>query len=225
MANSFVIQCIHMNRAISFESKLVLILLCMFSIFLSTFRVLATDSYRYLFLNWNLFLAILPWLTIQWLKHRNPKPLIMIGLIAFWLLFFPNSPYILTDLFHLQKSFGMPIWYDLIMILSFAWTGLLFGFLSLMDLEEIVLRRYPRVPFRLVIIVLFFITSFGVYLGRFLRWNSWDIIANPLHLFSDIFYRFADPSAHLRTWGVTLLMGSMLCLMYFSLKMFRNRTV
>lgn len=214
-----------MNRAISFESKLILTLLCMFSIFLSLFRVFATDSYRYLFLNWNLFLAILPWITIQWLKHRSTHSFVMLGMIAFWLLFFPNSPYILTDLFHLQKSFGMPIWYDLIMIVSFAWTGLLFGFLSLMDLEEIVQQRFPKIHFRVVIIVLFFITSFGVYLGRFLRWNSWDIIANPIHLLSDIFYRVADPGSHLRTWGVTLLMGTMLCLMYFSLKMFRQRIV
>jgi uncharacterized membrane protein len=66
--------------------------------------------------------------------------------------------------------------------------------------------------------VLLFAASFGVYLGRFLRWNSWDIISHPFSLLHDIASRCLHPEDHPRTWGVTVLLGTFLSLVYFSLK-------
>ncbi|MBI3260510.1 MAG: DUF1361 domain-containing protein, partial [Ignavibacteriae bacterium] len=91
----------------------------------SIFRFIYTKEGLLLFLNWNLFLAFVPWAlsTIAIIKPKlqTSKYSILI-LLSIWLLFFPNSPYILTDLFHLRVRPSIPIWFDLILILFFAWT-------------------------------------------------------------------------------------------------------
>jgi uncharacterized membrane protein len=119
----------------------------------------------------------------------------------------------------------MPIWYDLILILSFAWTALLFGFLSLMKLEEIARQKFSSTQVNLMVIMLLFAASFGVYLGRFLRWNSWDFATHPFSLLTDILDRFIDPFSHPRTWGLTLLMGTFLSLVYFSFRFIKVHTL
>ncbi|MBL7772717.1 MAG: DUF1361 domain-containing protein [Chitinophagaceae bacterium] len=144
-------------------------------------------------------------------------------LLATWLLFFPNAPYILTDLFHLQRNLDMPIWFDLILILSFAWTGLLFGFLSLWDLEKILSTRFKLVYVRSISILMLFAGSFGIYLGRYLRWNSWDILTEPLNIIYDISDRFINPWQHPRTWGMTIAMFFFLSMMYWSFRVIVKR--
>lgn len=198
---------------------ILLFVMSVFSLGLSLFRFILTDSEMFLFLNWNLFLAFIPWIiSTLIIVNAYHKKLHLFLLIIIWLLFFPNSPYILTDLFHLRISSAAPIWYDLIVILSFAWTGLLFGFLSLMDIEELLNKYFARKTTFLFIISFLFLGAFGIYLGRFLRWNSWDIISNPFGLFNDISDRIFNPFSHPRTWGVTILMGTLLNMMYFTLK-------
>lgn len=203
---------------------------------LSIIRVFASATPTFLFLNWNLFLAFIPWVLSSLLiiyPKLQEKKLAVITLLGTWLLFFPNAPYILTDLFHLKHVVSMPMWFDLLLILSFAWVGLLFGFMSLWDIEKI-LKRYLvksrlkgllRYRFSVPIFssVLLFIGSFGIYLGRYLRWNSWDIIAEPFALIYDIGDRFVNPFEHPRTWGVTLLMGLFLNLVYWSLRLIKYR--
>lgn len=199
---------------------LLIFTMCVFSILLSILRVVATGSPMFLFLNWNLLLASIPLLLTRYLKHKQStltQPSFIL-LLSVWLFFFPNSPYILTDLFHLKKGNGMPIWFDLILILSYAWAALWLGFKSLHDVEEISRERIGNRKTIYLIIGLLFAASYGVYLGRFLRWNTWDILVNPIELFADILDRFLHPFNHLRTWGVTFLMGSFLNLTYFSLK-------
>ena len=203
---------------------------------LSIARVSASSTPTFLFLNWNLFWAFIPWalssLLVVYPKLQEKK-LAVIAMLGTWLLFFPNAPYILTDLFHLKHVVSMPMWFDLLLILSFAWVGLLFGFMSLWDIEKI-LKRYlmksrlkELLRYRLSIpifsSVLLFIGSFGIYLGRYLRWNSWDTIAKPFALIYDIGDRFVNPFEHSRTWGVTLFMGLFLNVMYWSLRLIKYR--
>ncbi|MEL7376198.1 MAG: DUF1361 domain-containing protein [Bacteroidota bacterium] len=192
---------------------------------LSLVRVYYTESRTYLFLNWNLFLAFIPWALSSWLTIR-PKLakswLALLPVLGAWLLFFPNAPYILTDLYHLKPRFGAPVWYDLILILSFAWTGLMFGFLSLIDLEEILARKLPKWGVILSTVALLFLSAFGIYLGRYLRWNSWDILTQPFGLFADIGDRFVNPREHPRTWGVTIFMGFFLNMLYWSFRLTRR---
>ena len=117
----------------------------------------------------------------------------------------------------------MPVWFDLVLILSFAWTGLLFGFLSLWDIERLLSRYLSRFWISVISIGLLFLGSFGIYLGRYLRWNSWDIIKEPFGLLYDIGDRLINPFSHPRTWGMTLFMGFFLNLVYWSFRLIRNR--
>ena len=176
----------------------------------SIFRVVYSDTKTFLFLNWNLFLAFIPWM-LSSVAIINPsvqkRKAAILFLLGTWLLFFPNAPYIFTDLFHLKTHASMPIWFDLILILSFAWTGLLFGFLSLWDIERILGKSIRAIAVRRISVSLLFLASFGIYLGRYLRWNSWDILTEPLRLLYDVGDRIINPFAHPRTWGVTLFMG------------------
>ena len=203
---------------------LILLMMCTFGIMLSVLRVVATGSTMFLFLNWNLFLAIIPFVVTRFVVYKKAiidKRLFLVVLV-FWLLFFPNSPYILTDLFHLKKSTSMPLWYDLILVLSYAWAALVFGFMSLSDIQKMSATHFGQRITTIGIIVILFVSSFGVYLGRYLRWNSWDIVTNPLRLLGDIGNEIFHPFDHPRTWGVTLVLGCFLNLAYFSLQAIRK---
>ena len=200
--------------------------LTLFCFGVSLFRYVYSETNVFLFLNWNLFLAFIPW-ALTSLVMLRPKiqkfRITLFILLASWLLFFPNAPYILTDLFHLRLKSSMPIWFDLILILSFAWTGLLFGFLSLWDIERILQNFTKKSYVILISIGLLFAGSFGIYLGRFLRWNSWDIVREPFTLMYEIGDRFINPFEHPRTWGMTLFMGLFLNIIYLSFRLIRTR--
>lgn len=206
-----------------FKMNALLVLMTLFCFSLSLFRYYISETKVFFFLNRNLFLAWIPLFLSTFILTFNIKSKIsIVVIIIVWILFFPNSPYILTDLFHLKARNTIPIWYDLIVILSYAWTGLICGFLSLHDIEKL-LSSYSKQRIINGIVVLFlFMSSFGVYLGRFLRWNSWDVLNNPFGLFNDIVVRFIYPLEYTKTWGVTLLMGIMLNFMYFTFKLIRN---
>lgn len=197
-----------------------------FCLALLIFRTSVSDTFMYLFLVWNLFLAFLPWAMSTFL-HVHPtlrkSGIAQIALIGSWLVFFPNAPYILTDLFHLKNSISMPQWFDLVLVLSFAWVGLLYGLFSLWDIE---LLLNPRIGQRWAAFCasgFLFLSAFGIYLGRFLRWNSWDILHHPFGLFRDIADRFLHPAEHPRTWGVTIFLGLFLNMAYWSFKLIRAR--
>jgi uncharacterized membrane protein len=198
----------------------------LFCLLISVFRCAYTGDRLFIFLNWNLFLAFIPWgmtsVSILFPKIRNSKIKIFLLLIS-WLLFFPNAPYILTDLIHLRISSIMPIWYDLLLILSFAWTGLLFGFLSLWDIEQILGKFLKPLYTTVISTVLLFIGAFGIYIGRYLRWNSWDIITKPVNLIYDIQDRVFNPFKYPGSWGMTLFMGLFLNMLYWSFRLIRKR--
>jgi uncharacterized membrane protein len=193
---------------------------------LSILRYMYTNEKRFLFLNRNLFLAFIPWALTSFaiIKPNIQKNKIAVFLLlASWLLFFPNSPYILTDLFHLSVKTSAPTWFDLVLVLTFAWTGLLFGFFSLLDIERILSRSINRTLVKIISIVLIFLSSFGVYIGRYLRWNSWDIITEPVGLFSELGNRMINPNEHPSLWGVTIFMGIFLNIIYWSFRIIRNK--
>jgi uncharacterized membrane protein len=141
------------------------------------------------------------------------KPL---PLLAAWLLFFPSAPYILTDLIHLSPhNHGhVPLWLDLVMLLSFAFVALGVGFQSLHIVQRWLAGSFSSLASWLVVIGSLGLSGFGVYLGRFLRWNSWDIVRHPATLWNDILARLLHPLAHGHTWGFTLGFGTLLILAY-----------
>ncbi len=192
---------------------------------LSIFRCIYTGTPRFLFLNWNLFLAFVPWALSTFVLTRSTaykKKSAIIILIGTWLAFFPNAPYILTDLFHLRNGADMPMWFDLVLILSFAWVGLIYGILSLWDIEQMVMPKLGAVWTSTFASIFLFIASFGIYLGRYLRWNSWDILQHPSGLINDVGNRFLHPFDHPRTWGVTIFLGLFLNMVYWGFKLMRR---
>jgi uncharacterized membrane protein len=144
-------------------------------------------------------------------------------LALLWLLFFPNAPYVLTDLIHLRQH-SVPVWYDLLLLLSFAWTSLMFGFVSLADMQRLIQQRFNATVGWLFAVAAVLLGSFGIYLGRFLRWNSWDVITEPRQLAWDIFERVANPLAYTHTFGFTVLLAAFLLLAYLTLQFFRPST-
>ncbi len=203
-----------------------LLVLSLYCVLLSAFRFLYAGNHAYLSLNWNLALAFLPWLltsvaVIKNVRSRIPTLVIM----AVWLLFFPNCLYILTDLIHLRQVENAPLWLDLILVLSFAWAGLCFGFVSLMDIEYFMREKF-RAGAKTVVILsagMIYVAAFGIYIGRFWRWNSWDLLGNPAELMHFMFDRFAGAGNTYRIFGFTILMGTLLNLMYFSIRYMRRK--
>jgi hypothetical protein len=98
-------------------------------------RVLITRELLFVFLLWNLFLAAIPFFlsAALHLASKPPKARLLLPVGVVWLLFFPNAPYLVTDLFHLEPRPGVPYWYDLALIMSCAWNGLMLAFASLLD--------------------------------------------------------------------------------------------
>ena len=112
---------------------------------------------------------------------------------------------------------GMPMWFDLSLILSFAWVGLIAGFISLLQMQT-VLRKIIGNHFTLIATVFILVLcAFGIYLGRYERYNSWDIISNPIALFRDILVYIVHPIRNIRVYGVTLVFSSFLILSYMTI--------
>ncbi len=142
-----------------------------FTLLLLSVRVAFSGTFMYGFLAWNLVLAAVPiFISNRLLIEKNSY--LQILLFAGWLVFFPNAFYILTDLVHLEPRAGIPFWMDIILVFSAAINGLLLGFCSLFEAEKFLLSKFEkRGTFRLMILVIF-LTSWGIYIGRFLRWNT-----------------------------------------------------
>ncbi len=185
-------------------------------------RVVVTRDLGPTSMIWNLFLAWLPLLlalaarvlysTHRWLRY--PAFALCAGL---WLLFFPNAPYMLTDLIHLRPDSIVPLWYDALLLLAFAWTGLLLGFISLYLMQSLVAQSLGRIPGWLFALGSLGLSAFGIYLGRFLRWNSWDVFYTPLAVLGDVWARVRHPLAHSQTYTFTLLLAAFLVVAYLGL--------
>lgn len=215
---------LHHPRA---KTTILLAAMSLICVALSIFRVYKTGSIRFIFLNWNLFLAFIPWAITSMVmvtpKLRQNKWVLLPVFIS-WILFFPNAPYILTDLFHLRLETKVPVWYDLVLILSFAWTGLWYGLISLTDIEKILSGFLKHRWVTVISITLLFINGFGIYLGRYMRFNSWDIIQEPGAVITEVADRFIRPGIHPRTWAVTILMGIFLNMIYWSVRLAKRQS-
>lgn len=182
-------------------------------------RIISSDSYRYAFMLWNILLAIVPVLLALWLVHRIRKyGWLRIGqiiLTAVWLVFLPNSFYMATDFIHLQPTYEASILYDIILLASFMINGLILGYVSLLMVHRELARRLkPRQSAGIVALILLG-SSFAIYLGRYTRWNTWDLLLQPAGLLFDISDRFVNPGAHQQTFGMTILLFALLSAFYF----------
>ncbi|HEX4644351.1 MAG TPA: DUF1361 domain-containing protein [Verrucomicrobiae bacterium] len=168
-------------------------------VLLVALRIGWTRNWEYFSLVWNLFLAWLPLAFSLAAFHLDRKGdgggWRLYGLGLLWLLFFPNAPYIFTDLIHLTTAFRADFWVDLSLVLLVALTGFLLGFVSLYLMQTLVARRWGRAAGWLFSLLACGLGGFGIYLGRFLRWNSWSVVTHPMDLSRDIGHWAAHPLA------------------------------
>lgn len=190
--------------------------------------LIALRAWRYhdaqSWLVWNLFLAWLPALGAfaaynlnYWSTRFRWLPII--GLSALWLLFLPNAPYLITDIIHLKSHHGVPLWYDLILLVSFAWTGSFLGLVSLFLMQMLVRRKAGNAASWVFALGALALNGFGIYFGRFLRWNSWDVLFRPANLINDLLEGLFHPFEHLQTIafaGLFTLLFSAVYLMLLS---------
>lgn len=176
----------------------------------------------YFFLAWNIILAWIPLLCAESLvlvEKKFRSPILVWVALAVWLLFFPNAPYIITDYIHLiNLRDTTPLWFDLILITTFAWLGLMLGFASLSKVQEFVNKKFTIAHGWLVAVVTIVLASFGIFVGRYLRWNSWDVVANPKLIISDLWQLVTDPSLWFNALGVTVFFSLFLFLAYRTLQ-------
>lgn len=183
----------------------------LFSATLLTYRIIKSEGLSYIFLAWNLFLALIPWWISNYLKQNKLLQLKHVPLFGIWLLFIPNSPYILTDLFHLKPRPYLPLWFDLVLVLSFALIGMIVFLKSLKDMLSILKAYVSPILFTLVTPFIFWLISFGLYLGRYLRFNSWNVVNHPFQLMRQSF----DILFEKDTIGFTLIFSVFMWFLYY----------
>jgi uncharacterized membrane protein len=173
------------------------------------------DSF-YEFLVWNLILAWVP-LVLAIAAYVSARrgagiPAAVLGVL--WLLFFPNAPYLLSDFIHLHEAEATPLWYDALMLAAFAWTGLLLGYASLYLMQLIWLRAAGKLISWLGVVAALALASFGIYLGRFLRFNSWDALVHPRSIAHVIATELENPFQHPRLVASLLVLTASLTVGY-----------
>lgn len=182
------------------------------------FRVLYSGTHNYSNLLWNLFLAWLPYifaLIASSFFGISPKRWWLIFLFGFlWLVFFPNAPYIVTDFYYLDPRPPVPLWFDISLIAIFAFTGCFLAIASLRSIHIIIDKSIGRVFGWFFSLFALGLASFGVYLGRFGRYNSWDILLDPKSLLKEVINNLLNPLDNLGFIGFTIMFTSILLVFY-----------
>ncbi|MBB6635579.1 DUF1361 domain-containing protein [Cohnella thailandensis] len=186
-----------------------------------------TEVFRHGFLLWNLFLAWLPLIASMTavligsnkvLSEKVKIPsLVAIGIA--WMLFYPNAPYLVTDLIHvfIEHSLGwdsrsLILWFDLITYFLFSWCGLMLGYLSMYQFHELVKSYLGAAAGWLFILVVSVLGGFGVYLGRVIRLNSWDVLFSPFRLIEGV-----KDGLNYRGFIFTILFALLILIVYLSI--------
>ena len=206
------------------EIDRLIFLSALFSTGLVLIRIGHTGHMTFLSLIWNLFLAWLPYCisgVINGFHLFGRSRWIFWSMFVLWILFIPNSFYILTDLFHLEddtNDFLVPLWYDLILIVSIAWNGLVMGILSIRQMEKLFHSNLNLKTDLIFLFPVMLLNGLGVYVGRYLRYNSWDIFINPFELIRDITIMLLHPLKYHDAWGMISCFTILLMLIYGMLK-------
>jgi uncharacterized membrane protein len=158
---------------------------------------------------WNLFLAWIPFVLALVVYARSDGAFfsgpVLAAISLLWLVFLPNAPYLVTDLKYVGSDSGVPVLYDVVLLTAAAWAGLLLGLVSLFLMHMVWQRVLGVLNAWAVVVVALALSSFGIYLGRIQRWNSWDVFTRPLSLTGQIAQGLLDPISHPRPVGLTVL--------------------
>jgi uncharacterized membrane protein len=209
------------DRRIAVVASLALLTLLVLAMLAA--RMLYTGSPAHAWLAWNLFLAWIP-LGLSLLLYAEARvgaPLrVLVPLGLLWLLVFPNAPYLVTDLKHISEGGSVPVLYDVLLLSTAAWSGLLLGLTSLFLVHAAVRRLVGALNSWALVVGVLALSSFGIYLGRVQRWNSWDVIVHPYPLAGQVVGGLLHPLNHPRPIGLTVLLTSFLLASYLVLYSF-----
>jgi uncharacterized membrane protein len=201
-------------------------LLTLLVIVLVIIRIFIFNSFSLIYILWNIFLAIIPFIISLILldrakKEKLSKILLIIGSII-WILFLPNAPYLVTDLIHIGVVRAVPALYDSFLLFSSAWVGMLLLMHSLFHMEKIISMRYVKWKVEVIISVIILLTSFGVYIGRFLRFNSWDIFIDNSIISKNVWIILSQPTNNLEVFLYTALFFLFIFVSYVAWKNTKN---
>jgi uncharacterized membrane protein len=190
-------------------------------------RIIYSGTHHYGFLLWNLSLAWIPYLASLWaeVEHtRRPgrwRRLVLPG--AIWLLFLPNAPYIVTDLIHLSHYRPpVPLWYDAVLIFAFAWTGCHLGVVSLRIMRARVRAWAGTAAAWIFALGAIGLCGPGIYMGRVLRWNSWDVFSRPVGMLHTVLAALVDPLSHWPAIAASLIFAGIMLGCYVTLVMLQS---
>lgn len=201
---------------------------------LNILRVFLFGNTAFLYILWNILLAFIPFFISSILLLRtNPasssqggkeniiKPFFIIGFIL-WFIFLPNAPYVVTDFIHLGRIHSVPVMYDIFLLFTSASVSLLMGLHSLLHMEKILLLKFSKKVADIIVIIIIFFTSFGIYLGRYFRFNSWDLFTSHKSLISTIWDIFTQSNNYINVYSYTILFFFFIYISYIA---FKNRDI
>jgi len=183
------------------------------------------------YLPWNLLLAWTALMVALWLERilRNALWSSWYALLitALWLVFLPNTFYMVSDFVHIQEAGRVDLLYDVVLFASFIFNGIILGFLSLATVHWQLARRVKPKTAAILIGLVLLLCSFAIYIGRELRWNTWDIVANPSSVLFDVSDRVINPHEHPQTFTTTIsffvLLGSIYAVLWYVARLGRQQ--
>jgi uncharacterized membrane protein len=196
------------------------IFLLLFSVFCSSLiltRNIIEENWTFLFLIKNLGLAWIPYLISQFFKMEGLTKIKMSVVFFFWLLFFPNTIYTITDLEYVFYRPSLKVWFDIIMLFSYAVLSLFLGFASLRNFEIRISKKYSKIKTTVTVIFVLHLGSIGVYLGRYKRLNSSDVFTKPKELFLELIEVFSSPFNDSNLYIITIVFTMAMYIVYYRL--------
>jgi uncharacterized membrane protein len=192
--------------------------------------VLSNQDDAFSYLPWNLLLAWLALLIALWLERALNRTYWSswygLFITVLWLAFLPNTFYMVSDFVHIQEVGRVDLLYDVVMFAAFIFNGVMLGFLSLFIVHTELVKRISQAVSGVLIGGVLLLCSFGIYIGRELRWNTWDLLANPFSLLFDVSDRVLSPRDHPQVLTTTLsffvLLGSVYLVMWYGAKAARS---
>lgn len=210
-----------MLKEIFYISKTVRSLLIL-TLILATVRIFVFKTTTSNYIYWNLFLALIPLFISSLIfyfnsKNKINKVALVLGIII-WLLFLPNALYIVTDLIHVGRIRAVPTMFDAVLVFSAALSGVIIGIISIFRMEDVLKKFYSSKIVSYIILFSILFASFGVYIGRFLRFNSWDIVTNAILLWTNIKEIFINPIVNSEAFLYTILFFALFYILYITFK-------
>ena len=199
--------------------------LIILTLVLATVRIFIFKTMTANYIFWNIFLAVIPLFVSSLMlylsdKNKLHKTLLIVSVVV-WLLFLPNALYIVTDLIHVGRIRAVPTMFDAVLVFSAALSGVILGMLSILKVENILIKFYSKKYVSRIIIFSILFASFGVYIGRFLRFNSWDIFTDAVLLLTNIKEIFVNPIINFGAFLYTILFFALFYILYITFKRFQ----